>query len=289
MTRKLILIFVLGSLLIGCKTKQRVTYSKKKTQTVSTPDKKEASKTSTDDGGLYPMPEDSGKFVRFEINNVQEYIDTFSEVAQFEMKAYGIPASITLAQGLLESGFGRGELAMKTNNHFGIKCHTSWQGDYDFHDDDEKGECFRKYNHPMYSYRDHSIFLTSRSRYASLFDLRNTDYKKWANGLKKAGYATDKKYPHKLISLIERYDLTQYDRQIDQAGYGRSNRPVVVDSKRTPSMNRNKVHTVKKGDTLYSISKRYSVSIDDLKHFNSVYTNNISVGQKLKVPSQKFK
>lgn len=286
MTRKLTLIFVLGSLLIGCKTKHRVTYNKKKTETVSTSAKKEASIT---DDGLYPMPEDSGNFVRFEINNVQEYIDTFSEVAQFEMKAYGIPASITLAQGLLESGFGRGELAMKTNNHFGIKCHNGWQGDYDFHDDDEKGECFRKYNHPMYSYRDHSIFLTSRSRYASLFDLRNTDYKKWANGLKKAGYATDKKYPHKLISLIERYDLTQYDRQIARAGYGRSNRPVVVDSKRTPSMNRNMVHTVKKGDTLYSISKRYSVSIDDLKHFNSVYTNNISVGQKLKVPSQKFK
>ncbi len=286
MIRKLILILLLGSLLIGCKTKQRVTYGKKKTQTVSTPAKKE---TSNNDDGLYPMPEDSGKFVRFEINNVQDYIDTFSEVAQFEMKAYGIPASITLAQGLLESGFGRGELAMKTNNHFGIKCHTGWQGDYDFHDDDEKGECFRKYNHPMYSYRDHSIFLTSRSRYAALFDLRNTDYKKWANGLKKAGYATDKKYPHKLIALIERYDLTQYDRQIAQAGYGRGNKSVVVDTKRTASRNRNKVHIVKKGDTLYSISKRYSVSIDDLKRFNAVYNNNISVGQKLKVPSQKIK
>lgn len=288
MTRKLILFCLLGSFLIGCKVKQRVTYGKKKTQTVSTPSKKKVSKKRVDDNGLYPMPEDSGKFVRFEINNVQEYIDTFSEIAQLEMKAYGIPASITLAQGLLESGFGRGELAMKTNNHFGIKCHTGWQGDYDFHDDDEKGECFRKYNHPMYSYRDHSIFLTGRSRYAFLFDYRNTDYKKWANGLKKAGYATDKRYPQKLISLIEKYHLHQYDRNVAQAGYGRQKREVVVNKKKEVKAKRQKVHIVKKGDTLYAIARTYSISVDDLKRFNYMYDNSISVGQELKVPAQKF-
>jgi len=288
MITRLIIISLLGFLFIGCKVKQRVTYSKKKTQTVSTPIKKGINQKREDANGLYSMPEDSGKFVQFEINTVQEYIDTFSEVAQFEMKAYGIPASITLAQGLLESGFGRGELAMKTNNHFGIKCHTGWQGDYDFHDDDEKGECFRKYNHPMYSYRDHSIFLTGRSRYAFLFEYRNTDYKKWANGLKKAGYATDKKYPQKLISLIEKYDLAQYDRMVAQQGYSRNENQNEVNEKRIASAQQNKVHIVKRGDTLYSISRAYSVSIDDLKRFNYMYNDTISVGQKLKVPAQKF-
>lgn len=287
MTKKLILIFLLGSLLMGCKVKQRVSYSKKKTATAST-SKKGTSKSKGDDDGFYLMPEDTGKFVAFEINNAQEYIDTFSEVAQLEMKAYGIPASITLAQGLLESGFGRGELAMKTNNHFGIKCHTGWQGDYDFHDDDEKGECFRKYNHPMYSYRDHSIFLTSRSRYAFLFNYRNTDYRKWANGLKKAGYATDKKYPNKLISLIERYDLDIYDRKVVQEGYGIKKGQVTVYKKKDIVAKRQKVHIVKEGDTLYAIARSYSITVDDLKRFNYMYNNTISVGQELKLPAKKF-
>lgn len=287
MTKKLIVVFLLGSFLIGCKVKQRVSYSKKKTETVST-SKKEVTKPSSNDGGLYPMPEDSGKFVQFEINSAEEYIATFSEVAQLEMKAYGIPASITLAQGLLESGFGKGELAMKTNNHFGIKCHKGWQGDYDFHDDDEKGECFRKYNHPMYSYRDHSIFLTSRSRYAFLFDYRNSDYRNWARGLKKAGYATDKKYPNKLISLIERYDLDTYDLNVVRAGFGRQKGQVVVNQKKEVAAKRQKVHVVKEGDTLYAIARSYSITVDDLKRFNYMYDNTISVGQELKLPAQKF-
>lgn len=287
MTKKLILVFLLGSFLIGCKVKQRVSYSKMKTESVST-SKKEVTKLSSKDGGLYPMPEDSGKFVQFEINSAEEYIATFSEIAQLEMKAYGIPASITLAQGLLESGFGKGELAMKTNNHFGIKCHKGWQGDYDFHDDDEKGECFRKYNHPMYSYRDHSIFLTSRSRYAFLFDYRNSDYRNWARGLKKAGYATDKKYPNKLISLIERYDLDTYDLSVVRAGFGRQKRQVVVNQKKEVAAKRQKVHIVKEGDTLYAIARSYSITVDDLKRFNYMYDNTISVGQELKLPAQKF-
>lgn len=288
MTKKLILILLLGSFIGGCIVKKTVSNGNKRTETTSSSSKKVASKSSRDDNGLYPMPEDTGKFVSFEISSVQEYINTFSEVAIREMKAFGIPASITLAQGLLESGFGKGELAKKTNNHFGIKCHKGWQGDYDFHDDDEKGECFRKYNHPMYSYRDHSIFLTGRSRYAFLFDYRSTDYKKWANGLKKAGYATDKKYPQKLISLIERYGLNQFDQKGNQAGFKRNERQVVVHEKKEVTAKKQKIHIVKEGDTLYAIARSYSISVDDLKRFNYMYNNTISVGQELKLPTQKF-
>ncbi|MFK7814578.1 MAG: glucosaminidase domain-containing protein [Maribacter sp.] len=286
MIKRIFLVVILGAFLFGCKSKHNVTYGKVKPKTVSTTPKKTIPKPVSDDDGLYPMPEDTGKFVRMEFATIQDYIDNFSEVAQLEMKAYGIPASITLAQGLLESGFGKGELARKTNNHFGIKCHTGWQGDYDFHDDDEKGECFRKYNHPMYSYRDHSIFLTGRSRYAFLFDYRNTDYKKWAHGLRKAGYATDKRYPQKLISLIERHGLAKYDKAIAKAGYGKKKeemtKSTVVASKT------NEVHIVKEGDTLYSISRKYSVSVDDLKRWNYMYNDTISVGQKLTVETEKF-
>ena len=284
MIRRIVLLSVLGTFFIGCKVKQTVSYhknrhEKKPEMTAVKPEVKKQ------DDGLFYMPEDTGEFLYFEIASPQEYIETFSEIAQMEMKAYGIPASITLAQGLLESGFGKGELALKTNNHFGIKCHTGWQGDYDFHDDDEKGECFRKYNHPMYSYRDHSIFLKNRSRYAFLFDFRNDDYQKWAKGLRQAGYATDKRYPQKLIGLIERYQLYEFDKEIVGDGYGSRQEQVVV------ANTRNEVHdiyVVKEGDTLYSISRRYSVSVDDLKRWNYMYDNNLSVGQKLTVNSESF-
>lgn len=139
------------------------------------------------------------------------YIERFAAVAVSEMYRSGVPASITLAQGLLESGYGRSELALKSNNHFGIKCHNGWQGERVYHDDDAKGECFRKYDNPEESYRDHSDFLRYRDRYKFLFDYKITDYKSWAYGLKKAGYATDPNYPRKLINLIEEYNLHQYD------------------------------------------------------------------------------
>jgi LysM repeat protein len=126
------------------------------------------------------------------------------------MRESGVPASITLAQGILESSSGNSELAVKGNNHFGIKCHD-WKGKKIYADDDKKNECFRKYNSAYESYRDHAEFLRTRSRYAFLFELPITDYKSWAKGLKKAGYATDPKYPDKLISLIERYELYIYD------------------------------------------------------------------------------
>ena len=148
------------------------------------------------------------------------YIDKYSALAVAEMYRSGVPASITLAQGLLESGNGRSELALKSNNHFGIKCHNNWTGGRVYHDDDAKGECFRKYNHPYESYRDHSDFLRYRDRYKFLFDYKVTDYKSWAYGLKKAGYATDPAYPKKLIKLIEDYDLHIYDRK--PASYGKA-------------------------------------------------------------------
>lgn len=141
----------------------------------------------------------------------EEYIETYKDVAIKKMKEYRIPASITLAQGILESGSGNSKLATKANNHFGIKCHKDWNGKTFTMDDDEKNECFRKYKDPADSYSDHSLFLTQRGRYTFLFDYETTDYKSWAKGLKKAGYATNPKYPELLIRLIEKYDLAQYD------------------------------------------------------------------------------
>ncbi len=260
--------------LSGCVSKKKTTYGKDT--------RKKENRTAESNlkaGDL--IPEDPGKFVYFSIGSADEYIQTFSEIAQFEMKQYGIPASITLAQGLLESGFGRGELAQKTNNHFGIKCHTGWEGDYARHDDDARGECFRKYNHPMHSYRDHSLFLTTRSRYASLFDLRPDDYKAWAKGLKKAGYATDRKYPDKLIQLIERYDLQRYDAQVLGKKHSVRTRPAVADGIGS--------YRVRKGDTLYAISRRYYLSVEELMRLNDLRNSEISIGQVLKVPTEKVR
>ena len=141
----------------------------------------------------------------------RSYIEKYSSLAIEEMYRSGVPASITLAQGLLESGNGLSELALKGNNHFGIKCHNTWAGAKVYHDDDKKGECFRKYDNPEESFRDHSDFLRYRDRYKFLFDYELTDYKSWAYGLKAAGYATDPKYPEKLIRLIEEYELYLYD------------------------------------------------------------------------------
>jgi len=268
--------------LISCGVKKKTTYAEKPNVRTTTASTKSDSKPLNDskNEGAYALLEDNGNFVKFTVNSTEEYIETFAEIAQFEMKAYGIPASITLAQGILESGAGRGVLSAKTNNHFGIKCHTDWDGDYDFHDDDAKGECFRKYNHPMYSFRDHSIFLSSRARYAFLFDLGHDDYKGWAYGLKEAGYATDRKYPHKLIALIERYELDKYDSKVVGTG-------AIV--KREPKQYDYKIHEVQRGDTLYSISKRYFVSIPELMKLNNMTNSNLAEGQKLTVKSEKIR
>lgn len=208
---------------------------------------------------------------------IEFYIKRYSSVARTEMKAYGIPASITLAQGILESGMGYGRLAKEGNNHFGIKCHKDWKGDRIYHDDDKKGECFRVYNNPASSYRDHSIFLKTRSRYDFLFEIKTNNYKAWAKGLKKAGYATDPKYPEKLISLIERFELNKFDlnklkktEEISFDGY-ETNR---------------QIHNVSKGDTLYSISKKYGISLESLIKINKIESQTIYLGQKLKIPEK---
>tara|TARA_Y100000022_G_scaffold165159_1_gene149347 strand:+ start:2162 stop:2749 length:588 start_codon:yes stop_codon:yes gene_type:complete len=144
-------------------------------------------------------------------DKIKLYIKKFAPAAVKNMRFYKIPASITLAQGVLESGYGESTLATKANNHFGIKCHKGWKGKSITHDDDEENECFRSYKNPLKSYRDHSLFLVDRDRYKSLFELKRKDYEGWAKGLKAAGYATDPKYAEKLISLIERFELTRFD------------------------------------------------------------------------------
>ena len=141
---------------------------------------------------------------------IKDYINTFREIAIEEMLRTGVPASITLAQGIHETMAGQSELVKKSNNHFGIKCKSDWKGESVSHDDDARGECFRKYDDPFQSYRDHSDFLKNRSHYSFLFKLEPTDYEGWSYGLKKAGYATNPKYPQILIKLIRDYDLQEY-------------------------------------------------------------------------------
>ena len=143
-----------------------------------------------------------------------DYIDKYSDIAIKEMKRTGVPASITLAQGILESNAGQSVLATKGNNHFGIKCHNDWKGKTMKMDDNAPKECFRVYPNAEASFRDHSDFLRSRDRYKSLFELKQTDYKGWARGLKKAGYATDPGYADKLITLIEDYELYRFDKGV---------------------------------------------------------------------------
>lgn len=145
----------------------------------------------------------------------EQYIRKYAPTAVSEMKRTGVPASITLAQGLVESAAGQSTLASKSNNHFGIKCHSDWKGKKTYQDDDKAKECFRVYSNATASFKDHSDFLRYQDRYKSLFDLDPTDYKGWARGLKKAGYATDPKYADKLIKVIEDYELYRYD--TDQA------------------------------------------------------------------------
>lgn len=269
MRKTLVLASLACLVLAGCGSKRRASLEKGKQSGHS----QSANSGNDTRAGL---PEEPEAFRYFPIHSPEEYIATFGEIAKNEMVAYGIPASITIAQGLLESGFGQGELTRKTNNHFGIKCHTGWEGDYAHHDDDEKGECFRKYNHPMYSFRDHSIFLTSRSRYASLFELRKNDYRGWARGLKEAGYATDRRYPHKLIELIERYDLARLDAEVlGEAPPVYTEVAAMGDSY--------EMHRVQAGDTLYAISRRYQVSVEELMRLNQLNSSALSIGQLLKV------
>lgn len=198
----------------------------------------------------------------------QGYINRYKDIAIREMLRYGIPASITLAQGLLESGAGRSELARKGNNHFGIKCH-GWTGRKTYHDDDENNECFRAYNNVLESYEDHSRFLAGSRRYRSLFTLKNTDYKGWARGLKAAGYATNPTYAQNLIDIIELYRLYEYDRAksydrfiTEHSGDGRRYTHTIK------ICNRNYYIVTRRGDTFKSIGKEMGISYRKLAKYN---------------------
>lgn len=203
----------------------------------------------------------------------QTYIDQYKDLAIEQMLRYRIPASITLAQGLFESGAGRSELAVKGNNHFGIKCH-GWTGRKTYHDDDALQECFRAYNSVFESYEDHSKFLSQQSRYSRLFKLDVTDYKGWAYGLKAAGYATNPVYAQKLIGIIELYKLYQYDRarSYDKFMVHRSekDRPVQSGALLHPIhiYNKNYYLKARRGDTFTSIAQEVGIPARALARYN---------------------
>jgi len=205
-----------------------------------------------------------------------EYIEKYKDDAIQEMHHSGVPASITLAQGILESGDGNSPLALYANNHFGIKCHTSWKGETFLLDDDEKNECFRKYNSVYESFKDHSEFLTSRSRYASLFELKITDYKRWAHGLKAAGYATNPKYADLLIGLIEKHELYKYDSyaKVPSKQLAKSKTSSVLaegQSKRVVKLRNNVKYTfVSEGDDVASIARDFELNTWQIYKYNDL-------------------
>ena len=299
---------------------------------------------------------------------VLAYIEQYKEISKSNMTQFGIPSSIILALGILESGAGTGPLSSMANNHFGIKCHKEWSGPSVKYDDDSEQECFRKYDQANESYKDHALFLTSRPRYSELFKLNKDDYKAWANGLRAAGYATDPKYADKLIGIINRYQLNQYDSQVLGKEYIPTNTQIaivtpkvetpkvevpkvevpkgntvnmevpkietsVVSIPKTETLNQTKsitilekklssvsindtasavsttevnltenipnkfgntnndpiavnvpkagTYQVVKSDTLYSISKKFNLTVEDLKKKNNIVDNAISIGQYL--------
>lgn len=264
--KRISIAFIMSLLVLSCGTKRKIVTKKErhktKTEQVSKP-------TETEKPVSPKTSETSSKPVSY-ANATEAYIANFSAIAKEEMRKYKIPASITLAQGILESGSGKGRLAVEANNHFGIKCH-GWTGEKIYHDDDASQECFRKYKHAESSFEDHSAFLTGRSRYSKLFQLRENDYKGWAKGLRAAGYATDRKYPEKLISLIERYKLYAFDDEV------LGTKDVIHSSDNNTQV----YHTVVKGDTLYSLSKRFNTTVEALKSLNNLANNKLSIGQIL--------
>ncbi len=198
-----------------------------------------------------------------------EYINKYSDMAVEQMKLHKIPASITLSQGLLESGAGMSELARKSHNHFGIKCGGSWNGRSVRHTDDAPNECFRAYSNPKDSYEDHSLFLKRGARYAFLFKLDITDYKGWARGLKKAGYATDPSYANRLITIIEDYELYKYDTR-----GGRSSRketPTVMQPHQVYISNGIAYVIARDGDTFEGLDKEFDISWKKLVKYNDLH------------------
>lgn len=255
---------------------------------------------------------------------VEDYIEKWSPTAIKQMESHGIPASITLAQGVLESAYGTSYLALNGNNHFGIKCHD-WKGAVIHKDDDKKNECFRKYENAAQSYEDHSTFLTTRSRYAFLFELDKTDYKGWARGLKKAGYATNPKYPQLLINLIEKHELfvfdqmtpTDYIAQVEGSSSNQNDSSSVVIEKITAkktdnsecnndasdssnlvhsqtrkiyiNANRTKYVLAQEGDTFVKLSKELNLTLRQLHKYNDFPDDKdqLEAGEKVYVMPKK--
>lgn len=202
----------------------------------------------------------------------QDYIEKYSDLAILHMKKYKVPASITLAQGLLESGAGRSTLARNSNNHFGIKCGSAWKGKTVLHDDDARDECFRCYSHPHESYEDHSLFLTRGARYAFLFELDILDYKAWARGLKKAGYATDPSYANRLITIIEDYELYKYDNKTGKWKETKEEQVTTVINPHQIYLSNDLAYIVARdGDTFLSLSKETGISWRKLIRYNDLH------------------
>lgn len=208
----------------------------------------------------------------------QQYIDQYKDIAIEQMLKYDVPASITLAQGLLESGAGRSELTRRSNNHFGIKCH-GWKGKKTYHDDDRSNECFRVYRSAYDSYEDHSKFLKEGKRYADLFRLKRTDFKGWAKGLRKAGYATDPNYSSLLINIIQLYRLYQYD---DASSYDKF---IAKHTRKQFTGERHQIHkyndnyyvVIRAGDSLADIADETGISVKKLVRYNEMLDEDMAV------------
>jgi len=210
------------------------------------------------------------------------YVSRYNKVAMDEMRIYKIPASITLAQGILESGSGNSRLSKEANNHFGIKCGSSWTGKKIHHDDDRRHECFRVYPSPWGSYRDHSKFLTDNKRYSGLFDYDITDYKSWAYGLKKAGYATDRKYPKRLIKIIEDYNLYRFDEMVLNGEEFTQSEIMAIAGPHQVKRHANRLDFVeaREGDTYKSLSLELDISEERLIEYNDKnWDSKISEGE----------
>lgn len=267
-----VVIAVLSLFILSCGSKRNVVSSKKTVATKKLP-------SVNQNEHVKKLKKNSPNLNKYTLT----YIKKYAPLAVIKMHEYKIPASITLAQGVLESGNGRSILASKSNNHFGIKCHSGWTGQKVYHDDDKKDDCFRKYDYVEQSYNDHSEFLTGRKRYAFLFKYRTTDYKRWAKGLKKAGYATDKKYPNKLIKIIQNYKLHEFDkvkkRDLKKSKKSSVKKPITSKSKKSNDA----LYTVKKGDTLYSIARKHKITVEKIKKDNDLVDTVLSIGQQLKI------
>lgn len=224
----------------------------------------------------------------------QAYVDQYKDLAIEQMLKYNIPASITLSQGLLESGAGRSWLTKSSNNHFGIKCH-GWTGRRVFHDDDERGECFRAYDNPRQSFEDHSRFLATQSRYARLFNYSRTDYKSWARGLKQCGYATNPQYASKLIQIIELYNLNQYDKakKFDQFMVKHSTEDGVAPDGNfhvIKAYNKNYYVIARKGDSFQSLSKELCIGKRKLAKYNErSYKEELAAGDVIYLKKKRKK